>query len=387
MPLPAHLRGRRSWLIAALIASAGVLAGIVLWGGFHTAMDYTNRLDFCVSCHEMKSVSFAEYSQSVHYKNASGVRAVCADCHVPREWLPKLIRKVEATKDLYHNILGTIDTPEKFEAQRLTMAKRVWAQMQANDSQECRNCHSWDAMDFHKQRPAAVEKMQKASQDGETCISCHKGIAHRMPDMAQGIRMAFDDLMSLAAQQGAKADTLYAVATKPMFVARPAGAAEGGGDAKLMAITPVRVVERQGDWLKIRIEGWQQEGAERALYALRGQRILAAALGNDAVAKVERLGTETDPETELVWHRAAVTLWTAKDALIADQAKLLAYGVELFADACGTCHAPPPADSQLANQWIGTMNAMKQGISIDDEQYRFLQKYLQLNARDTGGAK
>ena len=376
---------RRAWIIGAMTAAGGVLIGVLLCAGLYGAVVYTDRLEFCISCHEMKATSFAEYSKSIHYQNASGVRAVCIDCHGPRGLVPLLIDKVRATNDLLQHLLGTIDTPEKFEAQRLRMAKQVWARLQASDSAECRGCHSWEAMDFHKQRPAAVEKMQPASQSGDTCISCHKGIAHHMPDMAQGIQQAFNDLVALAAQQGAKADTLYSLATKPMFIERPAGQPEGNGDARLLAISPVRVLERQGEWLKVRLEGWQQEGAERAFYAFRGQRILNAALGGDAVAKVEQLGTETDPDTQIVWHRATVTLWTTREALIADRAPLLAYGGELFADSCGTCHSPPPPANQLANQWVGTMNSMKQNLSIDDEQYRFLQKYLQLNASDTAG--
>ena len=94
-----------------------------------------------------------------------------------------MIRKVKATNELYHKLLGTIDTPEKFEAKRLELAENVWASMQASDSRECRNCHAYDAMDFHKQRRRSAEKMQKAIEKGsnETCIDCHKGIAHKLP--------------------------------------------------------------------------------------------------------------------------------------------------------------------------------------------------------------
>ena len=53
--------------------------------------------------------------------------------------------------------------------------------MKDNDSRECRNCHSWDAMDPDKQHPRAQAKMEKAQKDGKTCIDCHKGIAHLLP--------------------------------------------------------------------------------------------------------------------------------------------------------------------------------------------------------------
>jgi len=161
----------------------GALSGIIFWGGFHTVVEETNSLEFCISCHEMTPV-YEEYKESIHYKNAAGVRAICSDCHVPREWLPKMVRKVQATNELYHKMLGTIDTPEKFEAKRLEMAEHVWATMLATDSRECRNCHSLESMDFHKQERRSAEKMQKVidKKTGETCIECHKGIAHKLPE-------------------------------------------------------------------------------------------------------------------------------------------------------------------------------------------------------------
>ncbi len=160
----------------------GGAAGIIFWGGFNTYMEYTNTLEFCVSCHEMDQLVFQEYKKSVHYNNPSGVRVICSDCHVPKEWTAKLIRKIQASNELYHKVMGTIDTPEKFEAKRLELAEHVWASMIKTDSRECRNCHSYEAMNFHKQDPRGAKKMQKAMKEGETCIECHKGIAHKLPD-------------------------------------------------------------------------------------------------------------------------------------------------------------------------------------------------------------
>ncbi|MCW8825225.1 MAG: NapC/NirT family cytochrome c [Gammaproteobacteria bacterium] len=161
----------------------GVAVGIILWGGFHTVVEMTNSPDFCTSCHEMAQTVFPEYKKSVHYSNASGVRATCADCHVPKEWGPKMVRKIQASNELIHKMLGTIDTKEKFEAKRAELAERVWLNMQQSDSRECRNCHDKAAMDFHKQRKRSAEKMERAFAKGkETCIDCHKGIAHKLPE-------------------------------------------------------------------------------------------------------------------------------------------------------------------------------------------------------------
>lgn len=167
------------WSLFTVLLIGG-LGGVIFWGGFNTFMEYTNRLEFCVSCHEMDTVR-REWEASVHFANASGVRAICSDCHVPRDWTAKLVRKIQATNELFHHLRGTIDTPEKFEAKRLELAEHVWASMLARDSQECRNCHSYQAMAFHKQTARAKEKMEAAMREGKTCIECHKGIAHRLP--------------------------------------------------------------------------------------------------------------------------------------------------------------------------------------------------------------
>lgn len=173
----AHWAGRHPLLIALVLASSGMLA----LTGFHTGLDATNNLEFCTSCHEMADNNFQEYKKTIHYQNRTGVRATCPDCHVPKETGPKLLRKLEAANDVWHTLLGTIDTREKFEAHRLEMAQREWARMKASDSQTCRSCHSFDGMSAEDQRPKTYARHMKAKEDGKTCIDCHKGIAHQLP--------------------------------------------------------------------------------------------------------------------------------------------------------------------------------------------------------------
>lgn len=164
------------------LVGGGFVAGIIFWGGFNTAMEVTSTLAFCSStCHEMRDTVYKEYQQTVHFKNRTGVRATCADCHVPKDWIHKVVRKIEATRELYGKITGVIDTPEKFEAHRPELAQRVWKAMLATDSRECRNCHSFDGMNPEKQSPAAAAVHASAKSGGLTCIECHKGIAHKLP--------------------------------------------------------------------------------------------------------------------------------------------------------------------------------------------------------------
>jgi cytochrome c-type protein NapC len=154
----------------------GFVGGIVFWGGFNTAMEFTNTEAFCTGCHEMRTNPFPELKNTIHYTNRSGVRAKCSDCHVPHEWTVKMARKIQASKEVWGKLFGTI------QAKRLELAHHEWDRFKANDSLECRNCHDYDSMDFTRQsvRAQAMHSTYLASKE-KTCIDCHKGIAHRLP--------------------------------------------------------------------------------------------------------------------------------------------------------------------------------------------------------------
>lgn len=182
---------QRTWMWFKRVGpwtAVGIFAGgIVAWGGFNWGMELTNTEQFCISCHEMQENVFKEYQNTVHYSNRTGVRATCPDCHVPKDWPHKIIRKIRASNELVHKALGSIDTPEKFNAKRLELAQHEWDRMKSSDSRECRNCHNFDSMDFSEQGKRAVNLHSTAFTKGMTCIDCHKGIAHSLPPIEQNI--------------------------------------------------------------------------------------------------------------------------------------------------------------------------------------------------------
>jgi len=157
-------------------------AGVIFWGGFNWSMALSNTERFCISCHEMEDNVYPEYQASRHYRNRTGVRATCPDCHVPKDWYHKFVRKIGASTELYHKMMGSIDTVEKFQAKRAKLAKQVWASMRATDSRECRNCHEFDHMALEQQSAKARNFHRLSVQWGKTCIDCHQGIAHHLPD-------------------------------------------------------------------------------------------------------------------------------------------------------------------------------------------------------------
>ncbi len=177
----------RLWLGVPAGGALAFVVGILFWGGFNWAVELSSTEAFCISCHEMGDNVYPEYKQTIHYSNSAGVRATCPDCHVPHPWGYKMLRKIGATfNELPKHFIGYIDTKEKFEAKRLELAQDVWKTMKSTDSRECRNCHALEHMDL-----AAQDKMARRKHSPEyqkehnvTCIDCHKGIAHHLPEGA-----------------------------------------------------------------------------------------------------------------------------------------------------------------------------------------------------------
>ena len=140
----------------------GFFSGILFWGGFNTGMEATNQLKFCIGCHEMRDNVYVEYQETIHYKNRTGVRAICSDCHVPHDWSHKIVRKLQASKEVWSKLTGYVDTKEKFETHRMEMATKEWNRMKSVGSRECRNCHDFDNMDAKKQKPKAQKMHAQA---------------------------------------------------------------------------------------------------------------------------------------------------------------------------------------------------------------------------------
>lgn len=224
------LRRPSGTIALGTLLTGGVIAGIMFWGSFNWAMEMTNTEGFCISCHEMKDNVFAEYRSTVHYSNRSGVRASCPDCHVPKEWQHKIVRKIQASNELYHHFLGDVGTPEKFAQKRVQLARNEWKRMKTTDSRECRNCHKFDYMDYSLQEPRASRTHQEALSAGRTCIDCHRGIAHKLPPNANEEYQKMVESLGLAAAGGAgHAAGGTAAPAKPVTVPVPTGMGGMGG--------------------------------------------------------------------------------------------------------------------------------------------------------------
>ncbi len=146
-------------------------------------LTFTESQEFCTSCLEMDE-PFNQLQQSPHWSNQFGIRATCADCHLPPTLGASLVAHFDARVDVWAHLTGRIDTPEKFAKNKLRMAEVVWKDLKNMDSVTCRKCHSFAAMALDQQSREAAKhhSPEYIAKTGKTCIDCHKGVAHTLPD-------------------------------------------------------------------------------------------------------------------------------------------------------------------------------------------------------------
>ncbi|MDR3525536.1 MAG: NapC/NirT family cytochrome c [Acetobacteraceae bacterium] len=176
--------GWRAWVVRHWRYLAFAFGGAVLgWGVFATwvsAIEYTSRTEFCITCHVMGDTVYPEYKKSSHFANQFGVHAGCPDCHVPQyNWILETQAKIATVGELYAFFFQGMDKVENFEKVRPELAKEVWGKFAASNARECRHCHDYSSMIPEQQKPSARSKHADAAKINENCVECHKGITHK----------------------------------------------------------------------------------------------------------------------------------------------------------------------------------------------------------------
>ncbi len=355
----------------AAIAAVGIGVGWLTLGGTAAVMHYTSDTEFCLSCHSMET-AYKEYQGSVHFTNAKGIRAECSDCHIPKEPIDYLVTKIRATKDIYHEfVTGKIDTPEKYQAHRAELAEMVWQQFRNNDSATCRSCHEFDAMEEFEQSRDAAQMHAYARDNNQTCIDCHKGVAHFAPE-AELDSKAFDTLMSFTSQTAADAKVVY-----------PVTAINMGDFGTVNPTTKLEVVKAEGDERTVKLNAFQMKGAETVLYMGEGQRAIVATLSEQGQQALET-GEYNADAYDNEWR--SVSLMANINSPVVDTLEpVWAYAEELDNVYCATCHAKIPSNHFTVNAWGPVAKSMGDRTDISEENLEILTKFFQHHAKDVVG--
>ncbi|HIF9057287.1 pentaheme c-type cytochrome TorC [Photobacterium damselae] len=361
-----------------VLTLGGFIAGVMFWGGFNTGLEMTNTEKFCISCHDMRDTVYPELQQTVHWSNNAGVRATCPDCHVPHNWTDKIARKMQASKEVFGHLFGTIDTKEKFEAKRMELAQHEWERFSANGSKECKHCHKYESMKWDEMSPRAQVQMKQAAARDQSCLDCHKGIAHQLPQNMESSGGMVSELIAQSHSTSfSDGSAYYSVRFLPLYsdesLTTEAGQLEPASEVKVVKVTDKAV--------EVKIHGWRKtKGFGRVIEQDFGLNIPVAALSKDAAQNdqvVQKGDEKEDDLTGLKWQQVTITLWMQKDNLLPDVQPIWSAAKSAYDTNCSVCHTQPTENHFDANTWPGMFNGMLAFVNLDSDSEAIVLKYLQ----------
>jgi nitrate/TMAO reductase-like tetraheme cytochrome c subunit len=142
---------RYRWILGGSIF-AGVIVILVI-AAFLTSL-YTNRSEFCDTCHEMRGY-VASWKDSVH-DNID-----CEDCHIPPGASSYVLTKLGSFREIWVHLTGSAKAP-------LAVTREI-------SNATCLRCHSNRPSD-----PKLTNVIfSHGKHPGVDCIRCHQRVVHR----------------------------------------------------------------------------------------------------------------------------------------------------------------------------------------------------------------
>jgi nitrate/TMAO reductase-like tetraheme cytochrome c subunit len=180
-------RRRRRWLPVAGFLSAGALIGAAGLFAMYEGVRLSSTDEFCTSaCHSMQWAG-ETYRDSVHYSNSLGLRAGCADCHVPHhtghsgplQYLELVAFKTKiGIRDIIREANGTIATRELWQQERPRLSQDVEQWFKQSGSVTCQQCHDLKAFGGDYSEMTKMVHADLLHADTVNCIKCHKHVGH-----------------------------------------------------------------------------------------------------------------------------------------------------------------------------------------------------------------
>jgi trimethylamine-N-oxide reductase cytochrome c-type subunit TorC len=192
--------------------------------------------------------------------------------------------------------------------------------------------------------------------------------------------VALFGLLSYGASVYAGDLTAYSLQTIPLFLKADVKEKAIG---KVFIASKFEILQNNGEWTQIKVQGWSQEGAERIIYARAGKRIFSAALSSRAVKNIKVHNTQHDPDTDLNWNAVSVEGWIKGNLYTPDLDILWKEAWTLFTTRCTACHQQRIPHKYSANQWTGLLKVMGPRTGLPKDKQRLILKFLQNHAKDT----
>lgn len=223
--------------------------------------------------------------------------------------------------------------------------------------------------------------MIPAAAKDQSCMDCHKGVAHHLPktQVSEGSTSKFDQFVAKAPQAD---KTYYSKANIALFKDEAMQAQIG----QLETSVPVRFVKAGQGADLVEMTMWRKDkGFGRIWYHQFGKNITDAVLSKEFMQNAPHftvLAKQEDPLTGLTWQQVSMQVWIAKSQLIEDVKPVWAAAESMYKTQCSTCHRQPEVAHFDSNTWIGLFNGMVGFTNMDKQTSKEVLRYLQLHSSD-----
>jgi trimethylamine-N-oxide reductase (cytochrome c) cytochrome c-type subunit TorY len=228
-------------------------------------------------------------------------------------------------------------------------------------------------METYDQSASAQKMHAYGRANNQTCIDCHKGVAHFAPQATLDTS-AFDHLFDMAKNTKVDAEKVYPIESIKM--------------ADLATINPtVELTTVSSDEGKrtVTVSGYQMKDAESVIYMGEGQRSIIATLTDTGINALQLGDSKTDAYGN-EWRSAELT-GDIEAPVLASNQPLWDYAEQLDNVYCSTCHAKIAASHFTVNSWGPVAKGMGARTDISELNLEILTKFFQNHAKDVANHK
>lgn len=146
------------------------------------------------------------------------------------------------------------------------------------------------------------------------------------------------------------------MAANVLYTAQPCEIeAKAGSDylGTLAVATPVTVLQKKGDLVRVRVDGWTLQEFPSQIFKAANVRIEYASLDEEDAVKTDDKSVKEVAGNP--WVKAKVEGWVPAKALTANVKVLWQSGEARLGQACASCHGAPAANHFTANQWASQL--------------------------------
>ncbi|PAF43082.1 hypothetical protein [Helicobacter sp. 11S03491-1] len=171
-----------------------------------------------------------------------------------------------------------------------------------------------------------------------------------------------------------QAQTAYINKTSPLKI-------NGKIVGEITVLTPVEVLQTQGNQVKIKLKGAMDENYTKAIQKSPELGEIYATFIQDDNPFLKVISKKENDYGDL-WFEVEGEFEVDKTILDSSDQSLYTKAKTIYEQTCSQCHRLHAPNSFTVNQWPSNINSMKDMVSLDKDTKELITKYLQQHAKD-----